>query len=382
MKKKILMVSMPSIHFFRWTEQLKNSDFEVYWFDITGGATFNKNLDWVTQFTGWKNKWNYPGRIFIKSKYPKIYQWIQKLNEKDTNKEFEKVLQLIKPEVVHSFALQISCLPILDVMNRYKSLKWIYSSWGSDIFYYKNLGVIEVDVLNTLRRVNFLITDCKRDYYICNKHKFNNKFLGVFPGNGGVDFVENVKALNQRDKILIKGNTNDIGKGLEIVKSLTNSTMEFLNNYEIIIFSGNEEILRYINSKKYFKNYNIKVINESITNDKLLELMGDSILYIGNSLSDGIPNTLIESMGMGCFPIQSNPGNVTEELIINGFNGFLISDSKNINEIKNHILKSINNFELLEKAFGYNVSEIRKKYSRIILKEKINEIYIQVFKKN
>jgi hypothetical protein len=42
---------------------------------------------------------------------------------------------------------------------------------------------------------------------------------------------------------------------------------------------------------------------------------GQSILHIGNSISDGMPNALLEAMGMGAFPIQSNPGKVSEEVI-------------------------------------------------------------------
>lgn len=33
---KILMVSIPTLHFFRWANQLQDAGHEVYWFDITG----------------------------------------------------------------------------------------------------------------------------------------------------------------------------------------------------------------------------------------------------------------------------------------------------------------------------------------------------------
>jgi hypothetical protein len=39
-----------------------------------------------------------------------------------------------------------------------------------------------------------------------------------------------------------------------------------------------------------------------------------SVLHIGNSISDGMPNALLEAMGMGAFSIQSNPGKVSEEV--------------------------------------------------------------------
>ena len=85
--------------------------------------------------------------------------------------------------------------------------------------------------------------------------------------------------------------------------------------------------------------------------------MGKALIYIGNSNSDGMPNTLLEAMCLGVFPIQSNPGGVTEEVITHGENGFLIEDCENIEEIKSLleiVLKNkifnhnFNNYNLLE----------------------------------
>ena len=65
---KILMVSMNSIHFVRWTQQLENSGHEVFWFDILDGGKA-KGLPWVHQFIGWKQKYpNFKGRYFIKNR--------------------------------------------------------------------------------------------------------------------------------------------------------------------------------------------------------------------------------------------------------------------------------------------------------------------------
>ena len=53
---KILMVSMPTLHFFRWTDQLKNEGHEVYWFNITDSRAYVDKLDWVDQKYGWRSK--------------------------------------------------------------------------------------------------------------------------------------------------------------------------------------------------------------------------------------------------------------------------------------------------------------------------------------
>ena len=61
---------MPTLHFFRWTEQLENSGHEVYWFDIVDGSS-TERLTWVNKINGWKQKFpNLKGRYFVKNKIP------------------------------------------------------------------------------------------------------------------------------------------------------------------------------------------------------------------------------------------------------------------------------------------------------------------------
>lgn len=108
--------------------------------------------------------------------------------------------------------------------------------------------------------------------------------------------------------------------------------------------------------------------------------MGKSLIYIGNSNSDGIPNTLIEAICMGTFPIQSNPGRVTEEVIINKKNGFIIQNCEDILEITSLLLKVVKNKELIFAANTYNINNIAPIYSRVklshMIKDKLNAINV------
>jgi len=381
---KILMVSMPSLHFFRWTEQLKDSGHEVYWFDVVDGGEKVERLNWVSQFIGWKLKWDYTGRHFVKLHFPKIYKFLQKINERNTAKEFEKVLKEIKPDVVHSFALQISCLPIVSVMRKNGDIKWVYSSWGSDIYYYQKLNISKDKVVKILERVNYIITDCIRDFDIIRAHNFKGFFLGVFPGNGGINYPlkKSLISPKNRDTILIKGYNDDIGKGIEIIKSFDDKLIKLISKYNIVIFGIDEEIQDYIKKHELLNKLDISLYykKKPISNDELLNIMNKSYIYIANSLSDGLPNSLLEAMGMGCFPIQSNPGNVTSEVINHCENGLLIENPLNNEEIRQLISTAINNEIMIENSFIYNVDLIRKRCDRQILKTKIINLYDRIYK--
>lgn len=373
---KILMVSIPSLHFFRWSEQLKDSGHEVYWFDITGMSQPVERIKWVSQKTAWKLRWDYPGRFFVKSKFPSIYHWLQKRNEKDTAKVFEAYLNEIKPDVVHSFALYLSCTPIISVMEKYTNLKWIYSSWGSDLFYFQNNLKYLADIKKVLPRLNYLFTDCQRDYEIAKKYGFEGEFLGVFPGGGGFDFVETEKykiPINKRRTIAIKGFQGRSGRAIPVLKALILIKKQ-LEDFEIVVFGAPQEIKTYV-QESVLKDWKNLTILGTISHNEVLQLMGKSLVYVGNSDSDGMPNTLLEAIIMDVFPIQSNPGGATAEIIQHGMNGLLLNDSEDAEAIKQVVLEAISDRFFIEKAIQYNSERIKPKLDFQLIKNQVVNKY-------
>jgi glycosyltransferase involved in cell wall biosynthesis len=340
---KVLMVSIPSLHFFRWTEQLKDSGHEVYWFDITGMSHTVEKINWVRQKVNWKLKRNYAGRTFIKNKFPKLYLYIQKYNEYNTAMMFEKYLLEIQPDVVHSFALYVSCTPIISVMENYPNQKWIYSSWGSDLYYFQNVPHYLKDIKRVLPRINYLFTDCKRDYEIAKEYGFNGSFLGVFPGGGGFPLYEMGQykiATNQRKTILIKGFQGRSGRAIPVLKAIEKLQSKF-ESFQIIVFGSDSQTIEYCSTSPLRHWTNFELIGK-ISHKEVLQLMGKAKIYIGNSNSDGIPNTMLEAICMDAFPIQSNPGGATAEIIQHNCNGLLIEDCENVDEIMKNISRSLN----------------------------------------
>jgi glycosyltransferase involved in cell wall biosynthesis len=381
---KILMVSMPCLHFFRWVEQLRDAGHEVYWFDITDGGEKVDRLQWVIQTVGWKFRWDYPGRVFVKIHFPKLYGFIQRFNERNTAKTFEQNLLEIEPDIVHSFELQISCIPILSIMLKYKKVKWIYSSWGSDVYYFEKLNIEEKIFRQILQRINFLISDCNRDYEIVKKIGFKNQFLGVFPGNGGIDFPIDQSQLTEpkdRDVIVIKANNEGVGRGIEILKSFDSKLIDLLMKFNIVLFGANQEVFDFIEKNAQLKKLNFTIYSKDkhIPNEELLQIMNRGYLYIANSLSDGLPNALLEAMGMGCFPIQSNPGNVMAEIIQHEENGFLINDCLDITEINHWITLALIDKSLIAKSFQNSIESIRIRCDREQLRNNIVKIYQEAF---
>lgn len=375
---KILMVSIPNHHFFQWVDQLKESGYEVIWFDVSDGGSVVKRINWVKQIKGWKLKWNFPLRHAIKNYFPRIYKLIQNYNERDLTAVFEKIIQAYQPDIIHSFEMRLAGFPILAVMQKYVSIPYIYSSWGSDMFYYTKLGIPKSIVSNFLERVDYLITDCQRDHSIALENGFKSTFLGIYPGNGGITIdATKIKVSELRNTIIIKGYDDGVGMASKVIEALRLVPVALIKDLSIVFYGADNSVVNILKSDVFFKSLEVRVINRGsfISNQELLVIMGQSILHIGNSISDGMPNALLESMGMGAFPLQSNPGKVSEELIKNGVNGLLIVNPLAVQEIANSIEWAILNPTVRAHAQTYNVDLIKKKYNRIALKKEIVNLY-------
>ena len=125
---KILFVSMHSIHAIRWIENLKDTNNELYWFDVLDRGKL-ETVENVEQFIDWKQrkKRNLKGEYFISKKVPFLYHVLQPFLEVTANEKLEQIIKEIQPDVIHSFEMQGCSYPILKTMKKFPKLKWIYS---------------------------------------------------------------------------------------------------------------------------------------------------------------------------------------------------------------------------------------------------------------
>ena len=370
---KILFISMPSVHVIRWIENLKDTSYELYWFDVLGKGRL-ETLDSVHQYTNWKKRKtaSIKGEYFLRKKAPLIYKKIIPFLEVSANEALEEIILEIQPDVIHSFEMQSCSYPILKTMQKYPNIKWLYSCWGSDLYYYQQFSVHLKKIKQVLQRVDFLHTDCNRDFILAKKIGFMGKHVGVISGGTGYKLAELEKykfPVEERKIILVKGYENEFGRGLNIIKALQQLKLD----YEIIVFGSHINVINYIIANKL----DFKVFERhELSHQELMELMGKSLLYIGNSISDGIPNTLLEALVMGAFPIQSNPGGATAEIIENGVNGFLIENPEDVDEIKSLISYFIKNKKAMNKPQNINFELFKNKLNHDFNVGLVTQIYL------
>jgi glycosyltransferase involved in cell wall biosynthesis len=361
---KILFVCQQYIHSARWIGQLKDSDHEIYVFDCLD-RPIHEDLQWTNGISNWSRRKipRFKGEHFLRKKLPKLYEVVEPFLKVTASQKLKEIIQDIQPDLVHSLEMQSQSYPI-EKVRRKASFNWAYFSWGSDLFLYKDDPVHSQKIKKVLSKVDFFFADNTRDIRLAKELGFQGKAAAVFPGGGGYDlasYVKYIQPMEDRNTILIKGYHHWVGRALPVLDALE-MIVDKVKTYQIYVFSAHQIVVDRIEELK--KKHGLKIEYSSrsaeISHKDLLQKFGKSILAIGNSISDGIPNTLLESIVLGAFPIQSNPGGVTEDYIEDGKNGLLIQNPENPEEIAEKIRFALEHPKLIHQAFEINQEKAKK----------------------
>ena len=104
--------------------------------------------------------------------------------------------------------------------------------------------------------------------------------------------------------------------------------------------------------------------------------MGQSLIAIGLGMSDGSPNTLLEAMVMGAFPIQSDTIS-TGEWIESGSNGFLVAP-EDPDAVAKAIHRVLNDPSLVEQAAEINMRVADERLDRKRIRCEVASLYERI----
>lgn len=378
---KILFVCQQYIHSARWINQLKDSGHEIYLFDALD-KPIHESLKWTHYFSDWSKRKVKPirGEHTMYKKFPGIYDYISPLLKVTAAEKLLEIIKEVQPDLVHSLEMQSQSYHLSKVKKKI-DFNWAYSSWGSDLFLYKDHPYHAKKIRRVLKAIDYAFVDNSRDKDYLEKLSLKMEIMPIFPGGGGYKlnmYETYIKPISERNLILIKGYDHWAGRALKVL-SAVEKVVDMLRDHKIYVYSAHHKVIdriAYLNRK-----FNLQIEYSSrfdqISQSELLEKFGNAKIAIGNSISDGIPNTLLEAMLLGAFPIQSNPGRVTEDYIEHGVNGLLIDDPENVEEIGDKIVLALQDKELLRKAFDINKEKVAAlEYSNI--QKKLLKVYSKI----
>ena len=151
------------------------------------------------------------------------------------------LIKTLRPDCIHSLGMQnysYTLLKSYHLTEKKHFPPWIYSSKGSDIYYYAQFPEHKSQITATLKYCNYYVSDCRRDIKLATRYGFKGELLGIFPcmGSYPVDRIQHLRSygpVSSRKIISVKGLQHRVGRALNAIKSLYLLKAD-LNNGEII----------------------------------------------------------------------------------------------------------------------------------------------------
>jgi glycosyltransferase involved in cell wall biosynthesis len=390
---RVLFVAQAvSIHTARWISQLRDEGWDLHLFDMLGSLP-HAELQGVTEYSMLR-----PRRIAVSSRGPaygnpfflrrgwdpfplSLAGFVIRRVARDRVNRLARLIESLRPDVIHSFELQTESyhLPaVAELLGGNLGAPWIVTTWGSDIFYFQRFPDHLEQIRRVLRGCDYLVPDCRRDEALARTYGFRGRVPLILPGSGGyrVDEMRRhmaVGAVSERRLVLVKGYQGWAGRALDALDAIE-LTAEALDGHEVIVYAASPAVEDKVRVLRKRGRLRIRTVPK-MPHSELLVLFGRARVSIGVNATDGIPNSMLEAMTMGSFPIQSDTES-TGEWITDGKNGLLVEQG-NPRGIAAAIGRAIADAALVDRAAGLNERLIRERLDIEVVRPKVVEMYRQ-----
>jgi glycosyltransferase involved in cell wall biosynthesis len=307
-----------------------------------------------------------------------IRHWLGPLTLPRDATRLRELVERIQPDLVH--ALRIPYEGMLAA-NAGLRAPLIVSIWGNDFtLHAPSTPLMRLHTRRTMRAAAALHADCERDIRLARAWGLHaSKPTLVTPGNGGIHTdiffpparpVDEPVIFNPRGfRAYVRNDT--------FFQSIPLVLKEFpAAKFVCASMQGQAEALNWISKLGIEKS--VELLGPR-PHAEMAEVYRRAMIVVSPSTHDGTPNTLLEGLACGCFPIAGDLDSI-REWITDGQNGLLI-DSGNPAALANAIIKAIKDKDLRAKAAGLNheIIATRAEYARNMAK--VEEFYQMVIGK-
>lgn len=308
-------------------------------------------------------------------------------------KRISELIDKISPDIVHSMRIQFEGILAQNCCGR---RPLVVTTWGNDLTLFADkYFIIGKLTEKVMRRADALHCDAKRDVRLSVEKGFDSsKPSVVLPGAGGINadifYQGNAdsnfrKRLGVNDGILViiyarRYNPLYICMG-EFFEALSIVSEE---NKNIIVLcptlKDHPVITKWVTR---FGLQDIVKLLPGFSQEEMAELFRIGDITVSPGIHDGTPNTLLEAMACGCFPVVGDIESL-REWITDGVNGFLCNP-RDPRSQADAIIRAIDDVKLRERAAQINrkIIEERAEYGSVMNKaEEFYKLVISRHKNN
>jgi glycosyltransferase involved in cell wall biosynthesis len=300
-----------------------------------------------------------------------------------------KLVEQAKPDLVHALRIPYEGMLAAELPP---GIPLAVSIWGNDLTLHARGSQRMAELTRkTLRRADALVTDSERDVRLARAWGFGQeKPVLVVPGSGGLNLTEIARVCAGQEAATepIAGITipapplvvNPRGFRTGSVRTDT-----FFSSIPLILerrpgvgfacaaMAGQQEALNWVDRL----NLHGKVtLLPHLSQQDLWRLFSRADISLSISQHDGTPNSLLEAMAVGAFPIAGDIESL-REWITPGVNGLLVQPD-NPQDLADAVLLALDSPELRQRAAAYNAVSITQRAEIGTVRDKIQDFYTRL----
>ena len=358
--------------------------------DVFIASTFPCTLDLTVKdfkvfpvaFSGLKKATSRPGAASARTLGLRTLfrQWFGPLTIRRAAQRLAGFIAETRPEIIHAMRIPYEGMIAADALGYLSGgldtprkdhaglldHRLVVSTWGNDFTLHAPSSPLMTHYTRwTMQVADAIHPDCQRDIRLAHEWGFDaSKPTLVAPGNGGIRTdmfyapakpVEEPIILNPRGfRPYVR---NDMFfKAIPLV-------LEKHPNAKFVCtgMAGEDEAIRRIRELRVEKSVELLGL---IPSNQMADVYHRAQILVSPSIHDGTPNTLLEGMACGCFPVAGDLESIREWITPNE-NGLLF-DSNDPQSIASALVEAIEDKTLREKAAGLNreIISARAEYGR------------------
>ena len=273
-------------------------------------------------------------------------------------RKLRSVIERVKPDLIHAMRIPYEGMLAAD---SYNGIPLLVSTWGNDFTLHAQSNPLMRHYTRwTMQVANALHSDCQPDLRLARDWGFSTAGPTlVIPGNGGIrsdifyppkKLVDEPVIINPRGfRAYVR---NDIFfKAIPLVlKKIPKA--KFL----CASMAGEPQAQQWINTFGIAESVELL---KPVPHAQMADIFRRASVLVSPSLHDGTPNSLLEGMACGCFPVAGDLDSI-REWIDDGENG-LLTDASKPHKLAESIIEALINKDLRKQAAGLNAKRIAER---------------------
>ncbi len=393
---RILFVAKAnSVHTARWLAQLPALNADIHLFPVESELGLHPDIRDITVYdmqvpsaAGDDGSIRYQHRFFPVTSSPlplRRWHWraerlVQRVHRDwmDRAWRLSRIINKLKPDVVQSMEIQGAGYLTLEARRHLGSEfpVWLQSIWGNDIYLFGRLEAHRERVAAVLGACDWIATDCVRDVDLARSHGFAGKAFPVLPAGGGLD-LDDANRLrvheppSSRRVVLLKGYQSIFGRALVGLRAIE-LCADALKGYRIIIYLASEPVK--VAAELLARQTGLIIETPPVMAHRdLLGLQARARVSMGLSISDGAPNTMLEAMLMGAFPVQSSTS-CADEWVTCGESALLVDPNDPV-DVAAALTRALTDDALVNAAADRNAAIARTRLSSDVVRPQVLDAY-------